>query len=59
MWMHAFVVKSQNVCKDKYHSLLLHLRGRGKKQEIDLALSALYYFLRQSEAKISYNLCYI
>ena len=53
MWMHAFVVKSQNVCKDKYHSLLLHLRGRGKKQEIDLALSALYYFLKQSEAKIS------
>ena len=53
MRMHAFVVKSQNVCKDKYHSLFLHLRGEGKKQEIEPDLSALYYFLKQLEAKIS------
>lgn len=51
--MHAFVVKSQNVCKDKYHSFFLHLSREGKKQQIDPALSALYYFLKQLEAKIS------
>lgn len=46
MWMHAFVVKSQNVCKDKHHSFFIHLSRRGKKQQTDPALSALYYFLK-------------